>query len=865
MCVTNVCSINSSYKMKFFVCVLALFSCLWVSAQSLPKSSSEYDFNFGWKFALQNDDKAATQKYIDAQWQDVRLPHDWSVSFPFDSTKEGATGYLDGGMGWYRKHFKNVAEQDQQTFILFDGIYNNATVYINGKKLGFHPYGYSPFFFDISPYLNKSGDNVVAVKVDRTRYSDSRWYTGSGIYRNVKLVVKDKLSIPIWGTYITTPKVSEKEAVVQLIVKVQNDHKQKKDFVLETEIFDAKGDKVAQKAEPLTLKSGSKQELTQTLPVQNPQFWDIDNPVLYQAVHTLKQNGKIINRYTSRFGIRTIKFNPATGFYLNGKNHKIKGVCLHHDGGLVGAAVPKEVWRRRLQKLKDAGCNALRMSHNPASDEMLDLCDEMGFLVQEEFFDEWDNPKDKRLNMNERSVDYITRGYTEHFQEWAETDLKTTMLRDRNHPSIFQWSIGNEIEWTYPRYAKATGYFEPHWGGNYFWSKPPLSPQEMLKRFNEIKPDKYELAKTAQKLSRWTKELDTTRPVVANTILPAISHISGYGDALDIVGYSYGQILYDYGHQLYPDKVIMGTESLGQWHEWKKVLERPHISGTFYWTGIDYMGEVNKKWPTKATASGLLDVAGFEKPSYQMMRALWKNKPHVYIVTQTLNKSLNKIDSATGEIVPKNKDAWKKYLWFWNPVNHHWNYKIGELVSVEVYSNCPTVELFLNGKSLGIKKLASFEDHVYKWAVPFAQGTLEARAITNGNETASETLTTAQQPATFNVASDKSTLKADLYDAAHITVQLVDKNGNPVYHTNQKVRFTIEGPAKMLGVDNGAPNNVQPYQANQVLTSEGRCLMIVQATDKPGDIVIKVSGENLKEQQIKLEAVKQPDVVLRKN
>ncbi|MGS0523886.1 glycoside hydrolase family 2 TIM barrel-domain containing protein [Zobellia nedashkovskayae] len=293
---------------------------------------------------------------------------------------------------------------------------------------------------------------------------------------------------------------------------------------------------------------------------------------------------------------------------------KIKGVCLHHDGGMVGAAVPDDVWRRRLTKLKKAGCNAIRISHNPGSEAFLNLCDEMGFLVQDEFFDEWDNPKDKRKNMNEQSVDYVTRGYTEHFQEWAEKDLKNTILAHRNHPSIIQWSIGNEIEWTYPRNTDATGFFNNMgWQGNYFFSEPPFTPEQIKEQLKTLPKEKYDIGKTAQKLAKWTKELDTTRYVTANCILPSASHLSGYTDALDVVGYSYRRVIYDYGHKNYPNEVIMGTENLPQWHEWKAVMERPFISGLFLWTGIDYMGESNGGWPKKGTNSGLLNSEVLKK------------------------------------------------------------------------------------------------------------------------------------------------------------------------------------------------------------------------------------------------------------
>ena len=525
------------------------------------------------------------------------------------------------------------------------------------------------------------------VKVDHSRYADCRWYTGSGIYRNVELITKNNLHIPIWGTYITTPKVAKDQSSVHLEIKVKNNFDDQQAFDIKTVFLDNKGIQVTEQSTKGTLLSKKENTFIVDASIQNPKLWDVDSPNLYTAQTDIVQNGKVVDTYSTTFGIRTIKFDANTGFFLNGKNMKIKGVCLHHDGGLVGAAVPKEVWRRRFEKLKVAGVNAIRISHNPGSKEFIDLCDEMGIMVQDEFFDEWDNPKDKRKNMKEQSVDAITRGYTEHFQDWAERDLKNTMLRDRNHPSIIQWSIGNEIEWTYERNAQATGFFNNmDWSGNYFWSLPPNSIEVIKEKLRTLPREKYDIGVTAQKLARWTKEMDTTRYVIANCILPSSSYESGYADALDIIGFSYRRVIYDYGHKNYPKLPLMGTENVAQWHEWKAIMERPFVSGTFLWTGIDYLGESNKKWPKKGTDSGILDFAGFEKPSYHMMKSLWNDAPELYIATQSLEKSIYKIDNKTGQPVEKKEGNWQHALWVWHDVNEHWEYKNDQKTIVEVYS-----------------------------------------------------------------------------------------------------------------------------------------------------------------------------------
>ncbi|ADE53634.1 glycoside hydrolase family 2 TIM barrel-domain containing protein [Coraliomargarita akajimensis] len=756
------------------------------------------------------------------QWRTVKVPHDWSVESPFSKDLDGATGWLPGGVAWYRKTIEALGTD--VTYLHFDGVYNNAEVYVNGKKVGERPYGYAPFFVDISDQL-RQGENLIAVRVDHSRYVDSRWYTGSGIYRNVELVGVAKTHIPIWGSFVTTPTVSAERASVQLQVEVCNPEGAE----LRTVILNTQGQQVAEVACAATAVT------TQQLTIKKPDLWDVESPHLYTAVFTVLKDGKELDRYETIFGIRSFRFDVDKGFFLNGRNLKIKGVCLHHDAGCVGAAVPKDVWRRRLEILRRGGANAIRIAHNPGSDEFLELCDEMGFLVQDEFFDEWDNPKDKRLNQNERHDDYMSRGYTEYFQEWAERDLKDVMRSHRNHPSIFQWSIGNEIEWTYPRNAEATGYFGMKANGNYFWNKPPHSLEEIDEQLAKLPRGAYDIGETAQKLSKWTKEMDTTRPVIANCILPSASYRSGYADALDIIGFSYRRVLYDYGHENYPNLPLMGTENLAQWHEWKAIMERPFVSGTFLWVGIDYLGESASCWPRRSKKSGLLNTAGFEKGSYHMMKTLWDETPHVHLTSQTLEKSPYIYDAETDFIGEEDADAWKTKTWFWHDVNTHWNYTEGELIAAEVYTNCEAVELFLNGASLGVKHLADFDDHIIKWAVPYAAGTLEARAID-----ASCTLTTS---------GEAVAIELDV-DGCHVVAQVVDDAGIPIQSSEFEIHFKITGVGRLLGVDNGDCYSTQTFQANQVVTDQGRCLLVVE-----GDCEVTASADGLPDSFASVRAV----------
>lgn len=824
-----------------------------LSLASLPaESTRELDFNPGWRFSLDQKADAFDPAMDDSTWRELDLPHDWVVenSCKPDLPFFQATGVIPGaGIGWYRKHFKTGDLHDKQVTVLFDGIYNNAEIWINGHPLGFHPYGYSPFHHDLTPFLKANSNNVLTVKVDHTRYADSRWYTGAGIYRNVKLITTDKLHFPVWSTFITTPEVSRDEAKVITRIQVRNSFQTDREAELKTSIHAPDGTLVAEESTEVTITAHALCPLTQKVTLKQPQLWSVDTPHLYTAVSRLIADGKTVDESTTRFGIRSIRFDADKGFFLNGQNMKIKGVCLHHDGGLVGSAVPKGVWRRRFEILRDGGCNAIRSAHNPASDEFLDLCDEMGFLVQDEFFDEWDNPKDKRFNMNQKEVHYETQGYCEHFQEWAERDLKRTILSHRNHPSIIQWSIGNEIEWTYPRNKEATGFFDNmNWDGNYFWSEPPNSPEKIKDLLATLPRGPYDIGKTAQKLADWTRELDSTRPVTANCILPSSSHFSGYADALDIVGYSYRRVLYDYGHRLLPDKPIMGTENLGQWHEWKAVMDRDHIAGTFLWTGIDYLGEVRAEYPSKTNGSGLLDTAGFSKPSFQMYKALWSDKPHIHLATQVLEDVEHKgkplyRPGENGDVSLVDPTSWQQMLWSWHNVNDHWNYTPGKTMVVESYTNCDQAKLFLNGRSLGSKRLADFPDHIIKWSVPYEPGELKIVGMKNGKEV-SDIIVTHGEPAAVQLRVDHSNLKADGYDVAHVVAQIVDAKGKPVKTENREITFNVGDGLKVLGVDNGSSKNVQDFQSNKIVTDQGRALLIVQSKNSPSttDITVAASG-----------------------
>ncbi|SES94905.1 protein of unknown function [Thalassotalea agarivorans] len=818
-----------------------------VTVNKAPQQRS-INFNKGWSFRLIEESDTVNYSAADIKednWRQVNLPHDWSIKVPFSQEFNGATAYLPGGLGWYRKTFTSRSElSGKKVQLYFDGVYANAQVFINGTKVGERINGYSPFFVDLTKHLNPEGEeNIVAVKVDHTNYIDSRWYTGSGIYRDVNLVVTDKLHIPIWGNFVTTPSVSKEKALVNAQVSVNNEHNSDKSLVVRSSITDQSGQLVAQQEKTVSLKANAKTVIEQTLDVTQPKLWDIDSPNLYVLTNTLVVDGNPIDSTTTKFGIRDFLFDKDKGFFLNGRNLKIKGVNLHHDAGLVGTAVPDDVWRRRLLALKDAGVNAIRTAHNPVSINFLDLCDELGLLVQAEIFDEWDNPKDKRLNQWERHSDDISRGYAEHFQEEAERDLKDSMLRDRNHPSIFMWSIGNEIEWTYPRYKAATGYFDMNAAGNYFYNPPFISPEEIYERFHTSEEGKYVLAETAKKLSKWVKEIDTSRPITANLILPSVSHISGYTDALDVIGYSYRRVIYDYGHELFPDKPIMGNENVVQWHEWKAIEERDFISGTFLWTGIDYLGEAHNAWPRKATPSGMLDTAGFKKPSYYMFKSLWQEEPVLYITSQTEEKSLYKSVQTDNSLIVEEKEPgkWQQRVWFWQDVNSHWNYQESEMVIVEVLTNCENVDLLLNGDSLGSKRLSDNPDRIIKWALPYTQG--ELKAVGCGKQ---YLVNSASKPVSAHIRVDKNAMEPSFNDVAHIELQLIDENGHAVSHAEEQILFSPSENIELLGVDNGDTSAMDSYNSNTLTTAKGKALAIVRAKDSSeGFVNVYLAGKKI--------------------
>lgn len=767
------------------------------------------DFNDGWSFQLNS--QPTTQN-----WRTVSLPHDWSVEAKFDPSLEGATAYLPGGIGWYQKYFQLKLQPKQRAYLIFDGIYNHASLELNGQNLHYQVFGYSPFYLDITDYLQ--AENHLLIKVDRSRIADSRWYSGSGIYREVRLLVVNQVHVAPWDNFIFATQACVSQASLTQQLQVAG-VRPGASLQVRTRLINAAGQVCAETTHQQQARHNSVNFALQ-LTVDAPQLWCPESPSLYRAITEVLCDGQLSDSFEQQVGIRHLYFDPKQGFYLNHQAYPIKGVCLHHEAGAVGAAVPDGVWLRRLTKLKDAGVNAIRIAHHPASCALLSLCDRLGLLVQDEFFDEWDYPKDKRLNMHDQHGDPLSEGYASYFAEHAQRDLTNALKAHRNHPCVFMWSIGNEIEWTYPRNVQATGFFDASWDGNYFWSQPPNSREKIAQKLTELPQQEQDIGRTAQRLAKWVKDLDQSRPVTANCILPSASYESGYAQALDVIGFSYRQVMYDYGRQHYPSLPIIGNEVLPQWHEWKAASARPHVAGVFLWTGIDYLGEVHQQWPTRSLAAGLLDTAGFTKPTWQMFRSLWQQQPVLALYTRPFDHEQfvhnNQVVSA------KDPNAWQQALWIWPQLNQHWNYQDQDIILVEAISNCPELELFVNGSSVGKRQLSQQADRIFRWAVPFSAGELRLEARDEHGNRHTEQLSTSDDARQLALSLELS--EDNL--VAHLIAQLVDKQGLPVCHQQRRVEFSADNNAHLLGVDNGSASNVEAFTGPTLNTSKGRALAI---------------------------------------
>ncbi|MEO6729900.1 MAG: sugar-binding domain-containing protein [Ferruginibacter sp.] len=774
-------------------------------------------FNDGWKFHKGDVSNGNQPAFDDAAWRKVDVPHDWSIEGPFDEQWASATGYLPGGIGWYRKSF-NIAPnlRSKNIFLYFDGVYNNSEVWINGHYLGKRPNGFTAFQYEITPFLNKTGSNILAVKADHTQFADARWYTGSGIYRNVYLVATNPVHIDLWGVRFTTPLVTTQTATASVTVSVINQSGTTMPVMVRSQLINPQGKLIANAQQQISVPAGSKTDADMLFKISNPLLWSTEHPELYKLRVTLSTNGRQTDNIEENVGFRTFKFDSDKGFFLNGKNMKLKGVCIHDDAGALGVAVPEEVWVRRLAILKEGGCNSLRLSHNPHADYIYDLADRMGFLVMDEAFDEWEDGKNKWIkgwNVGQPGKD----GYHSDFKDWADRDVADMVLRTRNHPSIFLWSIGNEIDYPNDPYTHEV-------------LNTGKNPQIYGKGFTQGHPAASRLGELAKQLVAVVKKHDTTRPVTAALAGVVMSNETGFPEALDVVGYNYQEYRYPDDHKKYPQRVIYGSENGMAYSAWTAVADNDCISGQYLWTGVDYLGEA-RAWPARSNGAGLTDLAGFPKPQYYFRQSLWTNKPMIYIGTALLATQTNNRRN----------------------INASWNYNKGDSIRISCFTNCDEAELLLNGKMLGKKLLSGAAEKVITWNILYQPGELSVRGFKKGTASAWYSLQTAGESYAIKATADLSSFNNNKKQLSHIEINVVDKNGIPVYSAANEISVKVEGPAKLLGLESGSLVSHEDYKADKRKVFNGRLLAYVQSQQKAGAVKVTISAPGLQSKVIEFQ------------
>ncbi len=796
--------------MKFpkihFTIVLVGF-CTLLPLRSLAARNTQ-DFDADWLFSNGDFASAMMPAFDDAGWRTLNVPHDWSSEGPFSAESGSGNGYAPGGIGWYRKHFRlDPQEQGRSVAIEFDGVYDYSEVWLNGQLVGGRPFGFIGFQFELTPYLNWSADNVVAVRVDHSRFADSRFYTGSGIYRNVRLTIADKLRIRHWGTCVTASKITSDSAVVRLETTVENNFADTRKFSLQSDLVAPDGKIIGTLTTSKAAAGNSVQTLVQEIKILQPQLWSLAAPQLYTLKSRVTAGDIAGDETETPFGIRTATFDANQGFFLNGVSTKLKGVCIHHDAGALGAAVPDKVLERRLRLLKEIGVNAIRTSHNPPDPELLNLCDRLGLLVMDEAFDEFTPAKNKWATGRNNGVP-SRFGYAELFDQWSVTDISDMVRRDRNHPSIVLWSIGNEIDYANDPFS------DPALGENYRPANPPATG----------------LLKCAAPLVAAVKSLDRTRPVTAALATVAMSDAVGLPELLDAAGYNYQESRYAADHATFPRRIIYGSENSQQYGAWQAVATNAFIAGQFLWTGIDYLGEANE-WPNRASGAGLLDLCGFKKPLAWFRQSLWSDRPMVYLC------------------IASGRGGRRGFAGVEN-----WNWPSNSTASIHCFANCPEVTLTLNGKVIGTQKLAEAVNGVLNWQVAYEPGTLKAVGCADGREVCEYTLQTAGAPQHLELLPDVKSFRADGKDVSHVEFRIVDANGVRVPDAEPEVKFELTGPAKIIGLGNGDLNSTENCKTNMHRAFQGRGLAILQTTTASGDITLQATAPGLAPASVTLQS-----------
>ncbi|WP_367209844.1 sugar-binding domain-containing protein [Sphingobacterium sp. R2] len=779
--------------------------------------------NSDWRFHLGDMEIKAGTEMDRAGWQQVSLPHDWSVKYPLSPNLASATGYLPGGIGWYRKQLTIPAEdQGKKIFIYFEGVYNRSEVFVNGKSVGKRPNGYVSFSYDITPYIEFGKENTIAVRVDHSQSADSRWYTGSGIYRDVWIVKANPMHIDQWGVY-AYPEIKGEKGILNTEVTVVNSASASSAIAVEQQLVDMTGRIVAKKTQKVQIGASDKATVQQQLTVSNPKLWSLDQPQQYTLRTIVTQNGQQIDQSEVKTGFRAFTFDANKGFALNGEWMKVKGVCLHHDAGVLGAEVYPEVWRRRLLTLKSLGVNAIRTSHNPQASSLYALCDELGLLVMDEAFDEWEFPKRKWL----QGWNFGTPGFQgsyDFFESWGEQDLADMVKRDRNHLSIFAWSIGNEVDYPNDPYShpilngekKEGGFTQASYGG-----------------YKKDAPDAMRLGDIAKRLVAVVKKYDKSRAVTAGLAGVAMSNETAYPGALDIAGYNYTESRYQLDHKRFPERVIFGSENRHDLSAWLAVRDNAHIFGQFLWTGIDYLGE-SGRWPSRGFYSGLLDFAGFVKPRGYYRQSLWSDKPMAYLGTYPLKGGAGATDvwsALESEEGQRKNEAPSMDAW---PI---WNYQEGQQIRVVCYTNSAQARLELNGKLVGEEKKYDEKTGIIFWDIPYTSGKLEVVGFDNHKkEIIRHAIQSTQRPTAIHATVLG---EQDIKSGAiiQIALQLVDANDDPVILSEDEITCDLIGNARLLGMEAGNNADMGDYTDNKQRVYHGKMIAYVQALGQSGDKV----------------------------
>lgn len=782
------------------ICLILLTACP-AFAQGFGKRQL---INKGWYFNL-GDLKYGGAEFLDhSSWRQLQLPHDWSVEGTPSPQWASCTGYLPGGIAWYRKDLDIPSDlEGQKVYVYFEGVYNNSEVFINGKWIGKRPNGYISFMYDLTPYIHFGGRNVLAVRVDHQDYADSRWYTGSGIYRDVWLVYAPKTHIDLWGVTYQT-EIKGKNALLKIQTELVNESTKDISCTVRQNIYDNNDQLLGSAQSKIVLSAGEKPKLEQEIKVQNPELWDLDHPYLYRLETKLLSNNELLDQTNTRVGIRTIKFDPDQGFSLNGKTHKLKGICMHHDAGCLGAAVDREVWRRRLIQLKSLGCNAIRTSHNPQATCVYDLCDELGLLVNNEAFDEWEYPKKKWIEgWNVGTPGF--QGSALYFREWCKRDLADMVRRDRNHPSVIMWSIGNEVD--YPN--------DPY-------THPVLDKegigQQHVRGYLPSQPRAERLGEIASELAAVVKQHDTSRPVTAGLAGAVMSNYTTYPAALDVVGYNYTENRYEEDHKTYPDRVLYGSENRHGLEDWKAVTGKDYIMGQFLWTGFDYLGE-SGRWPSRGFTTGLIDLAGHIKPRAYFRRALWNESPVIYVGTYP----------GGGDNRRSNRQ------WLSTDAPPLWNYEEGRQIRVVAYTNCAEAELRLNGRTVGERKPYDEQSGIIYWDIPYEAGELEALGYESNAATAAASDKIISSGAPYAIQAHF--FERSNTDFLQLEIEVVDKEGNLVYLADNEIVCYVIGPAVLLGLESGGNNVSDNYRDNRQRCQNGRLLAYIRLDEEAKDDV----------------------------